>query len=148
MSATPSAPSSDDGSGIRVSVDFAGHVDELSIVDSKELQELLDYKARKDQEEVDEKTKKANLKLKEAEKQRRKREKQKKYLQDLEKSNENLLKDVNELKRVSRRANAAVVELLRRNGSMDNLSAEVRATCLTLVPPTTRSKDKSGESAK
>eukprot|EP00092_Neocalanus_flemingeri_P089151 GFUD01112784.1.p1 GENE.GFUD01112784.1~~GFUD01112784.1.p1 ORF type:complete len:183 (-),score=68.40 GFUD01112784.1:37-531(-) len=147
MSATPSAPSGDDSSSFRLVVDMEGQdVNELSVIDSKKLQLLLDYKTRKDQEEEDEKTKKAHSKLKEAEKQRRKREKQKNYVQDLEKSNEDLKKEVHELRRGMRRSNGAVVELVKINGSLEGLSAEARVTCLALVPPTTKSKDKRVES--
>eukprot|EP00092_Neocalanus_flemingeri_P040036 GFUD01043606.1.p1 GENE.GFUD01043606.1~~GFUD01043606.1.p1 ORF type:complete len:221 (-),score=62.59 GFUD01043606.1:151-813(-) len=95
-------------------------------VDREEMEALRLFKASKDQEA-------ALLKAKDAEKHKRKRLRHKESVEQLKKDKQNLEKTVEDVKKALKRTNTALKEVYEKGGSLLDLSAGVRATCLALI---------------
>eukprot|EP00092_Neocalanus_flemingeri_P040037 GFUD01043607.1.p1 GENE.GFUD01043607.1~~GFUD01043607.1.p1 ORF type:complete len:229 (-),score=65.56 GFUD01043607.1:151-837(-) len=95
-------------------------------VDREEIVALRLFKTSKEQEA-------ALLKAKDAEKHKRKRLRHKESVEQLKKDKQNLEKTVEDVKKALKRTNTALKEVYEKGGSLLDLSAGVRATCLALI---------------
>eukprot|EP00092_Neocalanus_flemingeri_P059808 GFUD01071610.1.p1 GENE.GFUD01071610.1~~GFUD01071610.1.p1 ORF type:complete len:150 (-),score=57.09 GFUD01071610.1:83-532(-) len=111
----------------------------------KELIDLREFKEKKILEAAEEKEKIDAKRAKLSEVHKRKRLNQKNRNEDLRRDNENMAKLLKDTNKSLRRANVAVKELFeKRDGFLDDLSQDVRVTCLLLAAPKGSKSSNSG----